>query len=42
MSRVGLMRLTPMMGNAENVSRHTTAVAVGGRVLRIWARRLLT
>ena len=34
--------LTPMIGNAENVSRHTTAVAVDGSVLRIWASRLLT
>ena len=42
MSRVWLIRLTPMMGNAEKVSRHTTAVAVAGSVLRTWARRLLT
>ena len=39
MSRVGLVRLTPMMGNAEKVSRQTVLVAVAGSVPRICASR---
>jgi hypothetical protein len=42
MSRVWLVRLTPMMGNAENVRRCTVVVAVAGSVLRIWDSRLST
>ncbi len=39
MSRVGLVKLTPIIGNAENVSRQVVVVAVGGNVERICASR---
>ena len=42
MSRVGLVKLTPMMGNAVNVSRQTVALAVAGSVARICESRLFT
>ena len=38
-SRVGLVRLTPMMGNTENVNRSTSVLAVGGSSLLICESR---
>ncbi len=42
MLRVSLVKLTPRIGNAANVSRYTVVSAVAGRVLRICDRRLNT
>src|SRR5206468_4030564 len=42
MLRCGLMRLTPIIGKAEKVSRQTVVLAVAGSVERIWERRLFT
>src|ERR1039458_513390 len=39
MSRLELVRLMPMMGNIENVTRSTSATAVAGRSLRICESR---
>ena len=41
-SRVGLVRLIPVMGKAVKVRRQTVVVAEVGRVARICDRRLFT
>ena len=42
MSRFGLVRLTPMMGKALNVSRHTVVFAFAGRLALSCETRLST
>ena len=40
--RRGLVRLTPRMGKAENVSRRVVVLTVAGSVDRIWLKRAST
>src|SRR2546422_802675 len=42
MLRCGLMRLTPIIGKAEKVSRQTVVLAVAGNAERVCDKRLFT